>query len=138
MNCFFVCRGSCVGVCRFGVLRLAATLCFAFLTFASLVHAQANLGRISGTITDQTGGAMSGTTVTVLDVERGISRALTTDDAGEYVAPNLTPGTYAVRGQAKGFKALERPNILLEVGHEIRVDQWKSFGFSVELSNIML
>jgi len=34
-----------------------------------------NLGRISGVGTDQTGGAMSGATVTVGDVERGISRA---------------------------------------------------------------
>ena len=61
------------------------------------VFSQANLGRILGSATDQTGGVIAGATVTVLDVQRGISRTLTTDGAGEYNAPNLTPGTYTVR-----------------------------------------
>ena len=86
------------------------------------VFSQTNQGRILGTVTDQSGGAMVGATVTVADTQRGTARTLTTDDSGEYNAPNLTPGTYTVRAEAKGFKALERPNILLEVGHEIRVD----------------
>ena len=79
---------------------------------------QANLGRITGTITDQTGGAMAGVTVTVTDTERGVTRTLTTDEAGAYNAPNLTPGTYTVRAEAKGFKTIQRENILLEVGKE--------------------
>jgi Carboxypeptidase regulatory-like domain len=79
-------------------------------------------GRITGTITDQTGGVVSGATVTVLDVDRGASRILTATDAGEYNAPNLLPGTYSVRAEAKGFKAVERQKILLEVGKELRVD----------------
>jgi len=60
--------------------------------------------------------------VTVLDVDRGASRILTATDAGEYNAPNLLPGTYSVRAEAKGFKAVERQKILIEVGKELRVD----------------
>ena len=86
------------------------------------LFSQGNQGRITGTITDQTGGAISGATVTVKDVQRGISRDLTTGDTGEYNAPNLLPGTYSVRSEAKGFKAVERQNILIEVGKEVRVD----------------
>jgi outer membrane receptor protein involved in Fe transport len=86
------------------------------------LFSQGNLGRITGTIADQSGGVIAGATVTVKDVERGVSRTLTTGDSGEYNAPNLLPGTYAVRAEAKGFKAVERQNILLEVGKEIRVD----------------
>jgi hypothetical protein len=84
--------------------------------------AQGNAGRIVGAITDQSGGAIAGATVTVTDVQRGVSRALTTDDSGSFNAPNLTPGTYKVRGEFKGFKATERDNILLETGGEVRVD----------------
>jgi hypothetical protein len=84
--------------------------------------AQGNAGRILGSITDQTGGAISGATVTVTDVQRGVSRALTTDDSGAFNAPNLTPGTYKVRAEFKGFKAVERDNVLLETGGEVRVD----------------
>jgi len=105
-----------------GLARHAAVLCVALFLSVALIHAQANLGRISGTITDQTGGAMVGATVTVLDTQRGISRNLTTDDAGEYVAPNLTPGTYTVSVESKGFKTGERAGILLETGKDLRID----------------
>src|SRR5712691_6569114 len=83
---------------------------------------QGSAGRIVGTITDQTGGAISGATVTILDVQRGTTRTLTTDDSGAYNAPNLIPGTYKVRAEFKGFRSTERQNIVLEVGQEIRVD----------------
>src|SRR2546422_5468517 len=83
---------------------------------------QGNLGRILGTVTDQTGAVMGGTIVTVLDVARGASRILTTDEVGEYNAPNLTPGTYTVRVEAIGFRTVESANILVEVGKEVRVD----------------
>ena len=86
------------------------------------LFSQGNLGRITGTITDQSGGVIAGATVTVKDLARGVSRTLTTGDSGEYNAPNLLPGSYAVRAEAKGFKATEQQNILLEVGKEIRVD----------------
>ena len=86
------------------------------------LFSQANFGRIIGTVTDQTGGVLPGATVTVTDTQRGVSRTLIADDAGEYVAPNLLPGSYAVRVEAKGFKTLERQNIALEVGKDVRVD----------------
>jgi outer membrane receptor protein involved in Fe transport len=86
------------------------------------VFSQGNVGRILGSITDQTGGSIVGATVTVLDVQRGIPRTLTSDQAGEYVAPNLLPGMYTVRAEFKGFKTVERQNIALEVGQDIRVD----------------
>jgi outer membrane receptor protein involved in Fe transport len=75
-----------------------------------------------GAVTDQSGGVVAGATVTVLDVQRGISRTLTTDAAGEYNAPNLTPGSYTVRAESKGFKTAERSGILLEVGKDVRID----------------
>ena len=83
---------------------------------------QGNTGRILGSVFDQSGGTVAGATVSVIDTERGITRTLTTDDAGEYNAPNLTPGNYLVRVEAKGFKKLERQNVVLEVGKEVRID----------------
>ena len=86
------------------------------------LFSQGSYGRILGTIMDQSGGVISGATVTITDVDRGVSRTLTTDDAGEYNAPNLLPGRYTVRAAAKGFKTVERQNVALEVGKEPRVD----------------
>src|SRR6202049_1664630 len=83
---------------------------------------QGSFGRILGTVIDQSGGVISGATVTVLDKDRGVSRTLTTDDAGAYNAPNLTAGNYTVRAESKGFKVFERVGIVVDVGKEVRVD----------------
>ncbi|PYU23078.1 MAG: hypothetical protein DMG32_16880, partial [Acidobacteria bacterium] len=99
---------------------LFATL--AVLLFSLPLFSQGNFGRILGTVTDQSGGVISGATVTSRDKDRGVARTLTTDDAGEDNAPTLIPGTYIVRAEANGFKRLERQNVVLEVGKEIRVD----------------
>src|SRR6202011_465471 len=86
------------------------------------LFSQGSFGRILGTVIDQSGGVVSGATVTVVDTDRGVTKSFVTNDAGEYNAPTLNPGKYKVRAEAKGFKILERENIVLEVGKEVRVD----------------
>src|SRR3984893_7375158 len=86
------------------------------------LFAQGNLGRILGTVTDASGAVIAGATVTVADSQRGVSRTLTTDQAGEYVAPDLAPGTYSVKAEAQGFRTVEHPGLLLEVGKDVRID----------------
>lgn len=86
------------------------------------LFSQGNFGTILGTITDQSGGVVAGAMVTVTDTQRNTSRALTANDAGEYVAPTLLPGTYTVQAVAKGFKTVQRQNVVLEVSKEVRVD----------------
>jgi Carboxypeptidase regulatory-like domain/TonB dependent receptor len=92
------------------------------LLFSISLFSQGNNGRISGTVTDQSGGVISGATVTLIDKDRGVARVVTTDAAGEYNAPQLLPGTYTVRAEANGFKKLDRANVELGVGKEVRVD----------------
>src|SRR5579864_2892500 len=93
----------------------------AFLLSAPLLS-QTSQGTIQGAIFDQSGGVIPGSTVIVIDVARGINRTLTTDSAGQFIASNLTPGMYTVRGEANGFQNTERANVLVEVGQTIRVD----------------
>ncbi len=109
----------CSGVAK-AIQALCASLVLLF--FSIPAFSQGSAGRILGTITDQTGGTISGATVTVLDVQRGTTRTLTTEDSGTYNAPNLLPGTYKVRAEFKGFRVTERQNIILEVGQDLRVD----------------
>src|SRR5258707_7940374 len=90
-----------------GVARVLVSIAGILLLSASLV-AQSNQGRIQGTVRDQSGGTIAGATVTVTDVLKRVSRTLTTDEAGEYAAPNLDPSTYRGRLAYKGFKAFDR------------------------------
>ncbi|HEV2522987.1 MAG TPA: carboxypeptidase regulatory-like domain-containing protein [Candidatus Acidoferrales bacterium] len=92
------------------------------LLFSLSLFSQGSYGRILGAVTDQSGGVIAGATVTIIDKDRGVARTLTTDDAGAYNAPTLIPGTYTVRVEAKGFQTLNRENVVLEVGKEVRVD----------------
>ncbi len=86
------------------------------------LFSQGSFGRILGTVTDQSGGVVAGATVTIVDTDRGVTKTLVTNEAGEYSAPTLNPGNYKVRAEAKGFKIVERQNVVLEVGKEVRVD----------------
>ena len=83
---------------------------------------QLNLGSIAGTVTDPSGAVIVGAKVTVTDVERGVSRTLTADSAGEYSATSLTPGSYSVRAEFMGFQTLNRTGISVGVGQAVRVD----------------
>ena len=118
-------RGSkrCLGVCpniQRRVLVLLATV-LTLLLYLPL-SAQLNTGRISGAVTDQSGGVIAGATVSVVDVARGDTRPLTTDASGLYAAPNLTPGNFTIRAEAKGFQTYERQNVAVTAGSDVRVD----------------
>jgi hypothetical protein len=101
--------------------RILCAVSAVFLVCLSL-SAQVNTGRILGTVTDQSGGVVAGAMVAVTNSQTGVARNLVTDQAGEYLAPNLNPGTYTVRATANGFQAFERQNILLEIGKDARID----------------
>src|SRR5437667_3047080 len=92
------------------------------LLFSLALSAQGNFGRILGSVKDPTGAVMPGATVNIIDTQRGLARTVTSDEAGLYNAPTLTPGTYTVRVEFPGFKTLSRENVVVEVGSEIRVD----------------
>jgi len=120
---FFATAAVCLVALGLGVFSLPA-------------YPQGNTARIEGGVTDQSGGNVAGATVTITDVQRGIPRNVVTDKDGEYVAPDLLPGTYTVRVEMKGFKAFERKNILLEVGKDVRVDAVLATGSMTETVTI--
>lgn len=102
-------------------IRVLGVMCLV-LTLSVPILSQTTTGRILGGVIDQTGAAIAGATVTVTDPQRGITRTVNTDDSGEYVVSNLTPGIYTVRAAANGFKTVERPNIQVEVATDLTVD----------------
>src|SRR5260370_24910286 len=86
-------------------------VCTAVLLVSLSAFSQANSGRILGSISDQTGGAIAGAAVNVRDGERGTTRTLSTDEARAYNAPHLVPGSYTVNAEFQGFATAERQNI---------------------------
>ncbi len=89
---------------------------------AASVLAQTTTGRILGTVHDQSGAAVAGANVDVMDVQRGTNRTTTSDESGNYLVSALPPGTYTVRAAAKAFKTMSRTGIVLEVATDAQVD----------------
>jgi hypothetical protein len=99
-------------------LAFAAALC-AIPTSAS---AQAVTGTLLGNITDSSGGAVPGVTVTATEVQTSISRTTVSNEAGHYTFSSLPNGRYAVSAELQGFKKVIRQNVEVEVNTTIRVD----------------
>ncbi|MHB1935209.1 MAG: TonB-dependent receptor [Acidobacteriaceae bacterium] len=75
-----------------------------------------NAGDIRGTVTDKAGAVIAGTTVTLLETTRGISKAVTTDKSGIYDSGSILPGKYTITFENPGFETLVRSGIILDVG----------------------
>jgi hypothetical protein len=85
--------------------------------------AQEITGSIVGTVTDATGAAVPGATVTITDTDKKtVVRTLTTDENGAYSAPQLPVGNYEVTVEAPNFKKYVESKIKLDVNQRRTVD----------------
>jgi len=90
--------------------------------------AQAVTGTVLGTVTDSTGAAVPGATVTLTNLGTGLTRAIVTDTAGEYTAPSLPTGKYKLVAELPGFKTVTLPNVDLGVDQHLRFNVQLSIG----------
>jgi outer membrane receptor protein involved in Fe transport len=74
-----------------------------FLTLTASAAAQTETGRITGVVTDATGGILPGVTVNAKAVGTGATRTVVTDSAGQYVFANLPPAQYEITTELAGF-----------------------------------
>ncbi len=86
------------------------------------IFGQAVYGSILGTVTDATGAAVAGATVTVTSETKNVSTVETTNDSGNYSVTHLTPDVYSVRIEGKGFKTLEFKDIQVSADTGSRID----------------
>ena len=98
---------------QFTMRSIVCSSLVAFLWFSSSLVAQVTSGTITGRVQDTTGALVQNATVTVSNPTNGLTRVLTTSDAGEFVAPNLLPGTYNIAVEAPGFKHIEHTGFVL-------------------------
>jgi hypothetical protein len=90
---------------------------------ASVISAQEVTGSLNGTVKDATGGAVAGATVTISDAEKKVVlRTTTTNDNGQYSAPNLPSGFYDISVEAPNFKKHVETRLKLNVSDKRTVD----------------
>jgi Carboxypeptidase regulatory-like domain len=85
------------------------------------VGAQGLTGQISGTLTDAQGGVVPNAKVEVTNQETARIVTVNADSEGNFVAPQLLPGTYSVTVTASGFKKFERKGIVVTANERVPV-----------------
>src|SRR5271157_6285354 len=94
-----------LAIWRRGVpMRMAAFLVSMFASCVPVMAQGETTSAIVGAVTDQTGAAIPGATVTVASVDNGLKRSVKTDDSGRFGFPQLKPGVYSVRVEADHFE----------------------------------
>jgi Carboxypeptidase regulatory-like domain/TonB dependent receptor len=84
-------------------------------------YAQDISASIRGTVSDESGGTVSGAKVTAIHTATGLQRSSTTDLQGAYVLLQLPVGQYRLEVEAKGFKKYVQEGILLDVNQAASV-----------------
>jgi len=77
---------------------------------------------IVGQVSDASGAAVPNATVTVTNKETGLRRSASTDDSGRFSFPQLKPGAYSVKVEAKGFELQQNDAISAALGQKQTVD----------------
>jgi hypothetical protein len=101
------------------VLQLAVSIC---------VLAQSPTATLSGRVLDPTQAAISGASVTAVNMGTNAASHATTNDEGFYTIVNLPPGSYRIEVTKPGFKALIKPDLVLHVQDVIAINFKLSVG----------
>jgi hypothetical protein len=96
--------------------------------------AQEITGTITGIVSDESGAAVPGATVTVRNVATGISRDYATSEVGRYTASFLTVGEYEVSASLTGFQPVTVKGIALHVNDRLEINPTLKLG---ELTDVI-
>ena len=83
------------------------------VAFVALGFGQVTSGTIFGSVKDPSGAIVPGARVTVTNPGNGLVRVVQSGENGEFVVPNLLPGTYTIAVSAQGFTTLQKTDIVL-------------------------
>jgi hypothetical protein len=84
--------------------------------------AQTPTGTVQGSVTDSTGAAIQGASITIVRTATNETRVVSSDSAGRFTIPFVQPGSYTVTVAASGFRSAKQENIVVEVAGTRPVD----------------
>jgi outer membrane receptor protein involved in Fe transport len=95
-----------------------------------------NTGTLLGTVRDPSGAAVPGTIVTIERADPPFSRRVTTDESGNYLAPQVPLGTYQLSFEKSGFRTVVQKDIALSAGQSVRIDSTLALGTVAETVDV--
>ena len=101
---------------RFVFALILGTLFGAALAWAAIT------GSISGIVTDSTGAAIVGATVSATETQTGLRSESETDSKGFFSFPSLPIGIYDLEIHASGFKLYQKTGLAVDANSALRAD----------------
>ncbi len=111
---------------RVGIMGLCA-LMFVYI-FNTAAFGQADVGTISGLVTDQTGAVIPNASVTVTNEGTHETRTVLSDGSGHYSVPNIVPAQYTVSVTAAGFQRYTSTHNTLQSNSAVEIDAKMTVG----------
>src|SRR5678816_3381426 len=113
---------------QFKVLPL---LVLALVLLSGTIFAQTPLGRIVGTVRDQSGAVVPGAKITVLnELTSQAVHSVVSNNEGAFVIPQLTAGSYSVKIETSGFKTATYT--------DVKVDPSRDYSLAVSYTHLTL
>jgi hypothetical protein len=113
--------------------------CLVFLFMLLIVPSsfgQGLTGTIGGTVTDDSGAAISGATVTIRQLNTNAVRTVTTSGIGSYTVTQLAPGGYSIKVDKSGFSAFREDNITLAIDQVAQIDAKLAVGSDQQMVTV--
>ena len=114
---------------RVRAVCFAVTLCLLALVCGVDLRAQEVTATVTGTVTDTTGSAVTGASVAVKSVERGVVYSAVTNDLGLYRTTNLPIGNYEVKVMKDGFQTADGFKAVM---YGLRAGIFRKYGLDVQ------
>jgi Carboxypeptidase regulatory-like domain len=94
----------------------------AILALSGIAGFGQTLGQLTGRITDSSGGAVAGATVTLTNLATNAERSTVTTGDGDYTFASVPPGVYNLKTTHPGFRAALANRIEVQVQQTVRQD----------------
>ena len=107
------------------VFRKNTLVFVVLLCLQSAVGAEAQTfsgAQVTGVIKDASGAVLPGVTITANNVGTNLVRSMISNESGVYTIFGLSIGTYEISAELPGFQKQVRPNVVLQVGDNLRID----------------
>src|SRR5947208_7347290 len=86
------------------------------------LYAQSITGTILGTVRDSSSAVVPGASVVLTNDETGVQTVVVSDERGDFVLPNLSPGSYTVKVELAGFKPAVVKSVRLLANRSARTE----------------
>jgi hypothetical protein len=91
------------------------------LLFPAAAVAQSSSATLTGTVVDESGGALEDVKVSAINTATNVQRDTTTGRSGTFTLTTLQPGQYVVKADRRGFTPAEIRDLVLNVGDHVAI-----------------